>query len=45
MKAILAIIIIAIGAYGAIGTTSAKQTTSIVQSSLDRMNAVEASLK
>lgn len=45
MKAILAIILVAVCAYGAIGYVSAKQTTSTVQKSLDRINAVEAALK
>ncbi len=45
MKAIAAIIIIALGAYGALGLAASEQTTSTVQKSLDRMNAVEASLK
>ena len=45
MKAILVAIAIALGAYGAIGMEAAQQSHSTVQKSLDRMSAVEATLK
>jgi hypothetical protein len=45
MKAIIVFILVAVCAYGAIGLSAAKQTTSTVQHSRDRMSQVEAALK
>ena len=44
MKAITAIVLVALGTYGAIGMSSAKETKSTVQKSIDRITAVEATL-
>jgi hypothetical protein len=44
MKAIVAIVLAALCAYGAMGMSSAKEAKSTVQKSLDRMQAVEACL-
>ncbi|MDO8279817.1 MAG: hypothetical protein Q7T63_17035 [Burkholderiaceae bacterium] len=45
MKALLVAIVIAICAYGAAGMEAAQQSHSTVQKSLDRLSAVEATLK
>ncbi len=44
-KALVVIFAIACVAYAVAGTMSAKQTSTQVQQSLDRMTAVEAALK
>ncbi len=45
MKAIVAFVLVALCAYGALGMSSAKEATSTVQKSLDRMQAAEVNLK
>jgi hypothetical protein len=45
MKAIIALVAIVCVVYGAMGTLAAKQSTTTVQKSLDRMTAVDAALK
>lgn len=44
-KKIILIVLIALGAYGALAMSSTQGTTATVEKSLDRMQAVEANLK